>query len=512
MLGHRSMSVEDYVGILRRHVWQIVIPILILPALAYGVSLLLPESYTSQTLVLVEQQKVPTAIVQSMVTDQLNERLGTMQQQILSRTKLQPIIERLGLYKRDRAANVPMEDLVALMRKSVKVSPVKPMVASRQGEVPGFVIAFESDDSRTAQLVCNEILSMFIEENLKLRTQRADNTTEFLQKQVEEAKQKLDEKDQRVADFKRRFLGQLPGQEQSNMNILMGLSQQLEAVNQLLARTHQDKTYAESLLSQQVAAWEASQQGNNPQTLEMQLAGLQNQLIILEGRYTPDHPDVTKMKADIAQLKRKIDEANALGKSKPSDAEKATLAKLNEPPQIQQLRGQIYQYEMTLKEKSRDQERIQEQIKVYRSRVELSPLVEQQYNEILRDYTTAQQFYDDLMRKRGTSEVAADLERRQQSEQFRVVDAPNLPVKPTFPDRLLFAGGGLGGGVVLGLAIALLLELKDKSIRTEADIEALLQLPTLALVPCVIERAGRNRGLLSRMRKTEARALPGAGV
>lgn len=506
------MSVEDYVGVLRRHVWQIVIPILLMPVLAYGVSLLLPERYTSQTLVLVEQQKVPTAIVQSMVTDQLNERLGTMQQQILSRTKLQPIIERLGLYKRDRAANVPMEDLVAEMRKAIKVSTVKPMVASRQGEVPGFVIAFESDDARTAQLVCTEITSMFIEENLKLRTQRADSTTEFLQKQVEEAKQKLDEKDQRVADFKRRFLGQLPGQEQSNMNILMGLSQQLEAVNQLLSRTHQDKTYAESLLAQQVAAWESSQQGNNPQTLETQLAALQNQLITLEARYTPDHPDVTKMKADIAQLKRKIDEANASGKRKPSDEEKATLAKLNEPPQIQQLRGQIYQYEVTLKEKTRDQERMLEQIKVYRGRVELSPLVEQQYNEILRDYTTAQQFYDDLMKKRGTSEMAADLERRQQSEQFRVMDPPNLPVNPTFPDRLLFAGGGLGGGMVLGLAIALLLELKDKSIRTEADIEALLQLPTLALVPSVIESAGRSRGLLSRIRKTEERALPGAGA
>ncbi len=506
------MSVEDYVGILRRHVWQIVIPILAMPVLAYGVSLLLPERYTSQTLVLVEQQKVPTAIVQSMVTDQLNERLGTMQQQILSRTKLQPLIERLGLYKQDRAANVPMEDLVAQMRKAINVSTVKPMVASRQGEVPGFIIAFESDDARTAQLVCSEITSMFIEENLKLRTQRADSTTEFLQKQVEEAKQKLDEKDQRVADFKRRFLGQLPGQEQSNMNILMGLSQQLEAVNQLLSRTHQDKTYAESLLAQQVAAWESSQQGNNPQTLETQLAALQNQLITLEARYTSDHPDVTKTKADIAQLKRKIDEANASGKGKPSEEEKATLAKVNEPPQIQQLRGQIYQYEVTLKEKTRDQERIQEQIKVYRARVELSPLVEQQYNEILRDYTTAQQFYDDLMKKRGTSEVAADLERRQQSEQFRVMDPPNLPVNPTFPDRLLFAGGGLGGGLVLGLAIAILLELKDKSIRTEADIEALLQLPTLALVPSVIESAGRSRGFLSRVRNTEERALPGAGV
>lgn len=506
------MSVDDYVGMLRRHLWQIVIPILLMPALAYGVSLLLPERYMSQTLVLVEQQRVPTSIVQSTVTEALNQRLGTMQQQILSRTRLQPIIERLGLYKQDVANKVPMEDLVSQMRKSITVTTVKPIVASRQGEVPGFMIAFDSDNARTAQLVCQEITSMFIEENLKLRAQAADSTTEFLQKQVEDAKQKLDEKDKRVAEFKRRFLGQLPGQEQTNMNILMGLSQQLEAVNQLLTRTHQDKTYAESLLAQQVAAWEASQQGNNPQTLEMQQAALQNQLITLEARYTPDHPDVTKMKADIAQLKKKIDEANATAKDKPSDKDKAAQAKLIEPPQIQQLRNQIHQYGVTLKEKTRDQERMQDQIKVYRSRVELSPLVEQQYNEILRDYTTSQQFYDELLRKRGTSEVAADLERRQQSEQFRVMDPPNLPVNPTFPNRLLFAGGGLAGGMGIGFTIALLLELKDKSIRTEADIEALLQLPTLALVPSVLEGRSRSRGLLSRIRKTEERALPRAGA
>ncbi len=506
------MSVEDYVGMLRRHIWQIVIPILVMPLVAYGVSLLLPERYTSQTLVLVDQQKVPTSLVQSMVTDQLNERLSTMQQQILSRTKLQPLIEQFNLFKSDVADKVPMEDLVAKMRKAITVTTVKPVTNARQGEVPGFTIAFESDQPHTAQLVCAEITSMFIKENLELRTQRAESTTGFLAKQVEEAKRKLDEKDQRVAEFKRRYLGQLPGQEQVNMNILMGLSQQLEAVNQLLTRTHQDRTYTESLLAQQIAQWEASQQGNNPQTLEMQLSALQNQLITLEGRYTSDHPDVSKMKADIAQLKKKIDEANAAAKDKGMDKDKTAVAKANEPPQIQQLRNQVHQLDVTLKEKTRDQERIQEQIKVYRSRVELSPLVEQQYNEILRDYTTAQQFYDDLLKKRGNSEVATDLERQQQAEQFKVMDPPNLPVNPTFPNRLLFAGGGLAGGMGIGLVIALLLEMKDKSIRTEADIEALLQLPTLALVPSVIEGASNGRGLLSRLRKTEDRALPRAGA
>jgi uncharacterized protein involved in exopolysaccharide biosynthesis len=261
-----------------------------------------------------------------------------------------------------------------------------------------------------------------------------------------------------------------------------------------------------------VSKWEASQAGNNPQTLETQLAALQNQLITLEARYTADHPDIAKLKADIAQLKKKIAEADTPGKDKPVEKDKSALARASEPPTIQQLRNQIHVLETTLKEKSRDQERIQDQIKVYRARVESSPLVEQQYNEIQRDYTTAQGFYDELLKKRSNSQVAEDLENREQGEQFRVVDPPNLPTKPTFPNRLLFAVGGFGGGLGIGFAFALLLELKDKSIRTEADIEALLQLPTLALVPSVVEGVRSRRGLLSRIRKSEERALSGSGA
>jgi uncharacterized protein involved in exopolysaccharide biosynthesis len=354
---------------------------------------------------------------------------------------------------------------------------------------------------------------MFIAENLKLRTERAEGTTEFLQKQVEEAKQKLDEKDARLAEFKRKYLGQLPGQEQVNMNILMGLTQQLEAVNQLLTRTHQDKTYAESQLDQQIAAWEAAQVGSNPLTLEQQLAALQTQLLTMESRYTPDHPDMIKLKADIAQMKKKIDENNAAAKAKPADKDKADLAKMNEPPNIQQLRNLIHGYDLTIQEKTRDQERLQDQIRTYRARVEISPLVEQQYNEITRDFATAQGFYDELLRKKSQSAVAADLERQQQSEQFRLWDPPNLPEKPTFPNRLLFAGGGLGGGLVVGLGLALLLELKDKALRTERDVEVLLQLPTLALVPSISRYNGKGRGgLFSRIRKTDERALPRAGA
>ena len=498
MLGHRELTIDDYLAILRRRLWVILIPAVLGPVAAYLFSLALPERYTSKTLVLVEQQKVPEVFVRSVVTDQLNQRLTSMMEQILSRTRLQPIIERFGPYK-EEGGRVPMEELVARMRKSIEVTPVVTTVASRPGEFPGFTISFTTDRARLAQQICAELTSMLMEENLRLREQRAQGTTDFLQKQLAEAKRKLDDQDAKLAVFKRQHIGQLPGQEQMNMNVLVGLTTQLEAVTQLLNRTQQDKAYAESILAQQLAAWEASQAGNNPQTLEQQLAALEAQLVTLEAHYRSDHPDVIKTKNDIAQLKKKLGEAAA--QAKPTETTQKAV--LTEPPQIQQLRGQIHQLKQTIREKTSEQERLQEQIKTYQARVQLSPIVEQEFKEITRDYQTALDFYNELLKKKTQSEMATDLERGQQGEQFRVMDPPNLPEKPSFPDRTLFAAGGLGGGLTLGLAIVMLLEMRDKSLRTERDIEFYLELPTLALVPSVRDENGKTNAFWKRTSKKQ---------
>lgn len=363
------------------------------------------------------------------------------------------------------------------------VTPVRPMLGTRDNGLPGFTISFTADNPQLAQRVCAEITSMFMEENLKVREQRAEGTTEFLGKQLEEAKRKLDEQDARLAVFKQRYVGQLPGQEQANLNILMGLNTQLDAVNQALSRAQQDKTYMGSLLSQQLAAWKASQQANTPDTLERQLATLQSQLLTLEARYTDDHPDVIKAKNDIAQLKKKIEEAGIVVKDKPT-AETQTASRI-EPPHIQQMRNQIYLFEQNMRERSADQERLREQIKMYQARVQLSPVVEQQYKELTRDYQTALDFHNSLLAKKTESEMATDLEKHQQGEQFRVMDPPNLPERPSFPNRRMIAVYGLGGGMALGLSLALVLEMRDKCLRNERDVEFYLQVPTLALVPSV---------------------------
>lgn len=498
MLGHREMGVEEYLEILWRRLWLILLPAVLGCLVAYGYSRTIPDRFTSQTLVLVEGQRVPDDYVRSVVREEINQRLGTMREQIQSRSRLEPLISRFNLFEGE-VGRVPTEDLVNRLRSAINVSTVEQMAGGIHG-LPGFRITVTWSDPRMAQVLCAEITSMFIDENLRQRGNRAEETTAFLTKQLEEAKLKLDQQDARLAEFKRRYVGQLPGQEQTNLNMLMTSSSQLEAVTQHLSRAQQDKGYLESLLAQQLAAWESTQTGaGNPQTLEQQLAARQSQLIELQARYTDDHPDVIKLKQEIAQIQRRIDDlANADPNSGPRGTERASAA---EPPQIQQLRAQIRNLAQTIEEKNREQARLQEQIRVFQSRVQLSPVIEQQFKELTRDYDTALAHYNDLLSKRTQSEMATDLERRQQGEQFRVLDPANLPESPSYPDRAQYALGGLGVGLLLGGGLALLFEMRDKSIRSERDVEALLALPTLAMVPTVSNGNGSRFQIRKRKKR-----------
>lgn len=483
MNKRRELGLEDYVALARRHVWLIVVPTILLPIITYFISLEIPNRYTSRTLVLVDQQKVPESFVKDVVGEELSSRLSTMQQQILSRTRLQPIIERFGLYKDEKLS---MEEKIETLRKAVEIEPVKTLVQTKQGALPGFTISVREGDAHIAQQICGEILSMFISENLHGRQESAMGTTDFLRGQLEVAKQDLDQQDAKLASFKERYIGQLPGQEPMNYSLLSSMNAQLEVKTQALNRAEQDKTLAEAILSQQVADWQKNEGANSPDLLEKQLSELQAALVRAEARYTPDHPDIIKIKADIAALKAKLQEDPT-----PSGPKSATPR--TEPLRIQQLRAQIHSMEMGIESLKQEQARIQKQVGMYQGRLQLSPKVEEDYKKLVRDYSTALQFYNELLSKKTQSEMATDLEKKQQGEQFRVMDPPNLPEKPTYPDRQLFAIGGLGGGLALGLSLAFLIDIRDKSIRSEKDVEFYLEVPTLGLIPLLDAAIGNGR-------------------
>jgi len=480
MLGHRALTLEDYGAILKRRGWMIAIPAILLPLIGFGITFLVQPQFISQTLVLVEQQKVPDDYVKPVISEDLSGRLASMKEQILSRSRLSPIIERFNLYGTMRMS---MDDRIDATRKSIDIKPIHSEMA-RTGGLPGFFISFKASDAHTAQQVCGEITSLFVSENLSDRTASAEGTTDFLKGQLADAKRNLDEQDAKLAKFQQTYVGKLPGEEMPNMNMLTSLNTQLDASTQALARLEQEKSYQESMLALQQSQNSQSPESKlAPQAQQGELQGLLSQESELTARYTDDYPDVVSVRRKIKELRAEMAKTPAVA-SLPSPS---TTSTRSDSAPVQQLRAQLRSLDQMITQKKREQNQVQGQIRVYQDRISSSPMVQADFKNLTRDYQTAQQFYDDLLKKMNQSKMATDLERRQQGEQFRVMDEPNLPESPAFPKRILFVGAGLVAGLALGVLIVCLMEYRDTAVRSERDIWAFTKLPTLAVISYTAE-------------------------
>ena len=487
MVRNGEISVADVKRILRRYWWIPAFITVTLGAIGLAASLVLPKKYTSSTLVLVEQPTIPKELIKPVITDDLNQRMASMKAQILSRSRLETIINKFNLYPQERQTT-HMEDLVEKLKSAVHVELIEPLAGSADREPPGFNVSVTFDNPQLAQQICQEITSMFMEQNATGRVAQSNKTTQFLTEQLDEAKAKLDEQDKRLAQFKAEHLVSMPEQEQTNLALLGGMNTQLDAATQALTRAQQDKSLNETLLSNQEASWKSTLRGTqNPETQEQELAALQAQLSSLLAKYTPEHPDVIKVKAQIEDLNRRMAEAPA-----PKPAVPASQASLREPPAIQQLRTRIKQDEFTIAEMTKRQGQIQDQIRAIQGRLQASPVVEQQVKELTRSYQTASEIYNDLLKKRESSAMATDLEHEQQGENFKVLDAPSLPSSPSFPKKTIFVGGSLGAGLALSLGILYLLAMSDKAMYSERDVELCMKLPVLTTVPSFDVRGHGN--------------------
>jgi len=496
MIENRELTLDDYLAMLRRRALLILVPSLVAPLLGFAISFALAPKYTSTATILVEGQKVPENMVQPVVSQDLTARIATLKQQVLSQRKLQPIVEKLYPGRSGAEQGNMIDDIrdhMEIVPVGNDFSQIGPAVKKRPGgasSVPAFNITYTGSNPREAQQICNELTSSLLFENQKQLSDTATATSDVLNRGLEDAKRTLDELDSKLAAFKKQYVGQLPGDEENNLKILMGLNSQLESNTQTLSRAQQDKAYTESMLAQQLAAWKSSQSSTNPDTLQKQLSDLQTELIGLKARYTDDHPDVIKTKSDIAEVKKKLAEVNKAAADAPDTV--TDKASASESPEIKQLRLQLHQYSDLITNATRDQKRLQTEIEQYQGRVSLSPAIEEQYKQLTRDYDSAQKAYQDLLAKRSTVDLTIQMNNQSQGERMFPINSANLPDSPSFPNRLLFAAGGLAVGLALGLALAMWFEFRDKSIRTEADAEAALQLPMLVAVPWVGDAQNGN--------------------
>jgi protein tyrosine kinase modulator len=495
MTGKRQLDVKECIAAIRRHAVHILGLGLLLALLALASSYLLTPRYTSRSLVQVAAQVLPSGYVKPIVTEHLRDRVATLEQRVLTRARLIPLVERTGL---SREGGV--ERTVDQIRSNVAVTSAEPgsspSSASKKklldrDDVPGLYIAFTWDNARQAQQVCSELTAMFLDENQKAREQVGQNTTDFLSRQLEQSKRNLDSLDSQLADFKKLHMGKLPTDVENNLKILTGLDSQLNASAQALNRAQQDKSFAESLLTQELAAYKSTQEAPNLPSLREQLITLQNQLVTLESRYTEEHPDVAKIKNDIAEIKFKLNDVRATA-DKGAATEDAPVKM--EPPEILRLRERVHQEELAIERSEAEQTHLKSQIDSYQSRLALSPDIEEQYKKLTRDSETAHSIYAGLLANKTAAEMQTAMEHEQQGEQIKLLEGANLPDSPTFPVRWMFAVGGLVAGLALGISAVVAKEAVDRAVRNETDVADLLNLPTLAFVPYATSTAAGASG------------------
>jgi polysaccharide chain length determinant protein (PEP-CTERM system associated) len=497
MLGHRPLTPEDYLDIVRRRFWILAIPVIVMPLIAALTTKLVPARYVSTALILFEQKQVPDEIVKSVVTSDLNSRVASLREQVMSRSFLEPIINNFQLYANRK---IGPDEKLDLMRKAIDIKVVRNELVTRANGLPGFTITFTGEQPKLAQDVCAEITSVFMRASLRDRQAAVEGTTDFVRTQLDEARRSLDEQDAKLAAFEREHFGEMPEQEQSNIGMISSLTTQLDATTQRIDQLEQQYTYLQAIQTQT--------EPDNPQAdpaaptaseMETQLQKLVEAESMLQARYTADYPDMVKLRRDIDLLRKRIAAAQSVADSQKTVAagqgSTAQTATATQPaktpnrvlPRSQQraveLRAQLQAIQHSIEEQRKEQSRLHARISEYQAKVQSSPAVQEAYKKVSRDYQTALQFYNDLLTKRNHSEMATDLERKQQGEQFRVLDAPNLPDSPLFPKMSVFLAGGAAAGLAIGMAIVAFLEYKDRTVRTMRDIMAFTQLPTLAEIP-----------------------------
>lgn len=487
-----NKTLDDYSHLAVRRRWWLLLPACLVALATVGISLLLRDVYRSETVILVEQQRVPEHYVVPNITSDLRNRLMTMTQQILSRTRLLQIIDEFDLYAKERKKLVPVE-LVELMRRNVEVELLE---GDARDELSAFKVSFTSVDPRLAQRVTERLTSLYIEENLRAREQRSQGTTKFLQAQLERASQELDRQEERLSKFKSRYVGELPEQQQGNLQLLSGLQMQLQNTSAMLNRAGERRIYLESLIAQyqSLVGAGASLPGSPAATsaaiaVENELMRLRRARATLLARYTPSHPNIPKIDHEIEQaeaLLAQVIKEKKEAQSEQKDETLATPGKSQTATAIAQLQSQLNANQAEIDNLIDEEKRIRAGMRKYERRLNLTPLREQQLADVVRDYRLSRENYEQLMKKKLESELASNLEKRQQGEQFRILDPPSLPIKPDAPNRPLMnlAGGALGLGLAVGLA--LLIEVRDRSLYTENELRRLVPVPMVVAVPALL--------------------------
>jgi len=483
----RKYSPGEIASVIAQRRWLILVPFAFGVALAPLLARYAPERYRSEALIVVIPQQVPDNYVKPTVNESVEERLPSLTDQILSRSRLERIIQEMDLYKVQRAHGV-MEDVVQLMRRDTTTS-------AMGKDIDSFRISYVSDNAETARKVTERLASLYIDQNSKDREAQAENTSTFLDTQLTEAKRRLIEQEKKLEDYRKSHAGQMPSQLQGNLQAIQNANMQLQALNESTNRAQERRLLIERQLAdtRALSAMPAPPGSDAPLSTAQQLEVAKARLAAVLQRYTPDHPDVVSLKRTIAELTARMEsEVSVDGTEAPSE-KFVTPAEAAQQKKILDFEAELAVLDFQLAANRTEDARLKRTISEYQTKVDAVPTRESELVELTRDYSTMQAAYASLLMKREDSVIAANLERRQIGEQFRLVDAASRPERPyNLLERLAIIASGAVAGVVLGLLGVAVLERRDSSFRRAEEVLAALSLPVFASIPVMASERERR--------------------
>lgn len=529
-MDQNTGQLTDYYAIIRRRKMHLIVPFTIILLISIGLAFGLPPVYQSSATILIEQQEIPQELVPSTVNSYAAERIQVISQRVMTRVNLQNIIENYDLFREERQRG-DTDDLITRMRENINVEMVSAEVndpRSRQGRATiAFNLTFDSDDPQDAQNVVQELTTLYLEENKRIRTQKAEVTSDFLAEEANRLSREITALEAKLARYKEKNVGRLPELMQMNMNLLERTDRELEDNAEKIASLEERQMLLENQLVQIEPNTGDSPEGrlrklqsdylsasavysydhpdlvrmrreiealkkqtgivSDTAELDQQILNVRQELTEARKKYSPDHPDVVKLEKTLALLEDKL-------RQKQTDSSEIVDIEIKpDNPAYIAAKNQLDAVMLNLKSEKEKRNRLKEKYAEYEERLTQMPSVEQEGLSLRRDYDNAVTKYHEIKQKQLQAQVGEQLERESKGERFSLIDPPSFPTQPIKPNRpgimLLGTVLSMGGGI----GLAAVSEFLDQTVRGAKAITGLLKAPPLSMIPYIENRKDRRR-------------------
>ncbi|MES9827644.1 MAG: lipopolysaccharide biosynthesis protein [Candidatus Thiodiazotropha sp.] len=484
------LGIGEYLAILKRRKMQLIVPAVIILLLSIGLAIGLASIYRAEATILIEQQEIPSELVRSTVTSYAGERIQVISQRVMTTENLGKIIDSYDLYKNERQ-DTSITLLAEELREDIELEMISADVVDPRSGRPttatiAFTLAYSSKDPRIAQKVTNELVSLYLDENLRQRTQSALETSSFLSVEADRLNQEITDLESSLADFKEKHVHNLPELQQLNIQLMERNERELSETIQQIRNLDERKIYLQSELAQispTTDIYNAS--GNRVMGTEDRLRALQTEYLALATRYTDNHPTLIKMKGEIEVLEKKY----YAGLS-----DKNNITRSDNPAYVQ-LEAQLQAADSELVSLKTMRDKIKGKIQNFEERLMQSPQVEREYRKLTRDYENALIKYQEVKAKQLEAQLAESLERERKGERFSLIEPPQLPEKPDKPSRVAILFLGIIFGIAGGLGNVIIKENMDDAIYAINDVMNITKSPPLAVIPYIETSNGLKRGI-----------------